>query len=96
MTDAGRAAVDAARADGRWDAAYAPPSEMEVPDDLVAAIAQVPAAQAMYDVLTRGNRFALAFRLGSVKRPETRQRRIEEYVAMLARHEALLPQKRRP
>ena len=96
MQPAGRAAVEAARADGRWDAAYAPPLEMEVPADLLAAIAEVPAAQAMYDVLTKTNRFALAFRLSAIKRPETRERRIAEYVAMLARGETLQPQKARP
>src|SRR3982751_5529658 len=50
MLPAGHAAVDAAKADGRWAAAYAPPSEAEVPADLLAAIAAVPAAQAMFDV----------------------------------------------
>lgn len=96
MTDAGRAAVEAARADGRWDRAYAASSDAEVPADLVAAIAEVPAAQAMFDVLTRANRYALYHRLQSVKRAETRERRIAELVAMLARHEAPHPQKARP
>lgn len=93
---AGRAAVDAARADGRWAAAYAPQSETEVPADLLAAIAAVPAAQAMFDVLTQANRFALAFRLGALKRVDTRERRIQQYVEMLARHEAIHPQRARP
>jgi uncharacterized protein YdeI (YjbR/CyaY-like superfamily) len=93
---AGRAAADAAKADGRWAAAYAPPSEAVVPDDLLAAIAAVPAAQAMFDVLTKTNRYALIHRLGSVRRPETRARKIEEFVAMLARHESPHPQKARP
>jgi uncharacterized protein YdeI (YjbR/CyaY-like superfamily) len=96
MTDAGRAAVEAAKADGRWDRAYAAPSEAEVPEDLRAAVAQVPAAQAMFDVLTRTNRYALIHRLGAAKRAETRERRIAEFVAMLARHEAPYPQKARP
>lgn len=96
MTDAGRAAVDAAKADGRWERAYAPPSESELPADLLAAIADVPAAQAMLDVLTKTNRYALAHRLGAVKRPETRARRIAEFVEMLARHESPHPQKARP
>lgn len=59
MHPAGVAAVEAAKADGRWAAAYAPPSEAEVPADLLAAIADEPAAQAMFDVLTKANRFAL-------------------------------------
>ncbi|MFF5174747.1 YdeI family protein [Micromonospora sp. NPDC000089] len=96
MTPAGRAAVEAAKADGRWAAAYAPPSEAEAPADLLDAIAAVPAAQAMFDVLTKTNRFALIYRLNSVKRAETRERKIAEFVAMLARHETIYPQKARP
>lgn len=93
---AGRAEVDAARADGRWAAAYAPPSEVEMPDDLLAAIAAEPAAQAMFDVLTKTNRFALITRVNGVKRAETRSRKITEFVAMLARHETIYPQRARP
>jgi uncharacterized protein YdeI (YjbR/CyaY-like superfamily) len=96
MLPAGLAAVEAAKADGRWAAAYAPPSESEVPADLAEAIAAVPEAQAMFDVLTKTNRFALIYRLGAVKRAETRERKIGEFVAMLARHETLYPQKARP
>ena len=96
MLPAGRAAVEAAKADGRWAAAYAPPSEAEVPADLMAAIAAVPAAQEMFDVLGKTNRFALIYRLNAVKRAETRERKIGEFVAMLARHEAFQPQKNKP
>jgi uncharacterized protein YdeI (YjbR/CyaY-like superfamily) len=96
MTAAGRAAVDAAKADGRWERAYAPPSEAVPPADLLAAIAAVPAAQAMYDVLTKTNRYALTHRLMAVKRAETRERKIGELVAMLARHESPHPQRARP
>ncbi|MFG3555254.1 YdeI family protein [Micromonospora sp. NPDC047557] len=96
MMPAGRAAVEAAKADGRWAAAYAPSSEAEVPADLLAAIAAEPAAQAMFDVLTKANRFALIYRLNAVKRAETRERKIGEFVAMLARHETIYPQKARP
>src|SRR5690349_8585737 len=96
MLPAGRAAVDAAKADGRWAAAYAPPSEAEVPADLVAAIAAVPAAQAMFDVLTKTNRYALIYRLNAVRRAETRERKIGEFVTMLARHQAFHPQKAKP
>jgi uncharacterized protein YdeI (YjbR/CyaY-like superfamily) len=96
MLPAGRAAVEAAKADGRWAAAYAPPSEMEEPADLLAAIAADPAAQAMFDVLTRTNRFSLIGRVNGAKRPETRARRIAELVAMLARHETIHPQRARP
>jgi uncharacterized protein YdeI (YjbR/CyaY-like superfamily) len=96
MTAAGRAAVEAAKADGRWDRAYAASSDAEVPSDLAAAIAAVPEAQAMFDVLTRTNRYALIHRLTTVKKAETRRRKIDGFVAMLARHEAPYPQKAKP
>jgi uncharacterized protein YdeI (YjbR/CyaY-like superfamily) len=96
MLPAGRRAVEAAKADGRWDVAYAAQSEAEVPADLAAAVAANPAAQAMFDVLTKANRFALIYRLGAVKRPATRERKISEFVAMLARQETPHPQKARP
>jgi uncharacterized protein YdeI (YjbR/CyaY-like superfamily) len=96
MQPAGRSTVEAAKADGRWAAAYAPASEAEVPADLIAAIAADPAAQAMFDVLTKANRFALIHRVNSVKRAQTRERKIGEFVAMLARHETIYPQRGRP
>ncbi|MDQ4055295.1 MAG: YdeI/OmpD-associated family protein [Actinomycetota bacterium] len=96
MHAAGRAAVEAAKADGRWAAAYAGSATAEVPADLAAAIAAEPEAQRMFDVLTKTNRFALIHPLGAVKRPETRERKIREFVAMLARHETPYPQKARP
>jgi uncharacterized protein YdeI (YjbR/CyaY-like superfamily) len=71
MTDAGRAAVEAARADGRWDAAYAGPAARQAPDDLAAEIGAQPDAQAMFDVLTSANRFALIHRVESMKRGES-------------------------
>jgi uncharacterized protein YdeI (YjbR/CyaY-like superfamily) len=76
MTDAGWAAVNAAKADGRWDKAYEGQATAEVPADLAAAIAAVPAAQAMFDVLTKTNRFALIHRTNSVKQAATRERKI--------------------
>ncbi|MBJ7356522.1 YdeI/OmpD-associated family protein [Nocardioides sp.] len=96
MRAAGRAAVEAAKADGRWAAAYAASSVAEVPADLLDAIAAQPEAQRMFDVLTKTNRFALYHRLNAVKRAETRERKIREFVAMLARHETPYPQKARP
>jgi uncharacterized protein YdeI (YjbR/CyaY-like superfamily) len=96
MLPAGRAAVEAAKADGRWQAAYPAQSASALPDDLAAAIAADPAAQAMCDVLTKANLFALTHRLGAVKRVETRERKIGEFVAMLARQETIHPQKARP
>jgi len=93
MTDAGRAAVETARADGRWSAAYAGPSTRQVPDDLAAAIAAESEAQAMFDVLTSANRFALIHRVESMKRADSRARKISEMVEMLARGETVYPQK---
>jgi uncharacterized protein YdeI (YjbR/CyaY-like superfamily) len=93
MSAAGRAEVDRAKADGRWDDAYAGPAGTEVPDDLAAALAAEPKAQAMFDILTSTNRFAVIHRLRDAKRPETRARRLEQFVAMLARGETLYPQK---
>ena len=96
MAPAGLAAVEAARADGRWEAAYAGPATAQPPEDLLAAIAAVPAAQAMYDVLTSQNRYALYHRLSAIKGAEARRRRIESFVQMLARGETPHPQRRRP
>jgi uncharacterized protein YdeI (YjbR/CyaY-like superfamily) len=91
MTSHGLKHVEAAKADGRWQAAYAAASEMEIPDDLRAAIAADSAAEAMFERLNRQNRFALAFRIGNMKTPAGRQRKIAEFVAMLARGETLYP-----
>ena len=96
MTPAGRAAVAAAKADGRWELAYAGAATTEAPTDLAEAIAAVPEAQAMFDLLTSTNRYAMVYRIQSVKRAETRARKIAEYVAMLSRHETIYPQKKHP
>lgn len=96
MLPAGRAAVADAKQDGRWERAYAGSATAVVPEDLRAAIAANPAAQAMFDVLTSQNRFALIYRLGNVKRAETRERKIAEFVAMLSRGKTFYPQRRRP
>jgi uncharacterized protein YdeI (YjbR/CyaY-like superfamily) len=93
---AGKAAVAAAQADGRWEAAYSGQGAAEVPADLAAAIAADPAAQAMFDVLTSVNRYALIYRTNAVKSADIRAAKIREYVAMLARGETLHPQRRRP
>ena len=95
MTQAGRAAVERAKADGRWDAAYAGSRDIGVPDDLAAALAASPKASAMFETLTSQNRFAILFRIGNVKRAETRERKIREYVAMLERGDTIYPQLRR-
>jgi uncharacterized protein YdeI (YjbR/CyaY-like superfamily) len=93
MRAAGSAEVDRAKAGGRWDAAYAGQATIEVPADLEVALAGEPRAKAMFEVLTSQNRYSVLYRIQSVKRPDTRARRIEQYVAMLARGETIYPQK---
>jgi uncharacterized protein YdeI (YjbR/CyaY-like superfamily) len=94
MQPAGVAEVERAKADGRWDAAYAGQATMEVPADLTAALDAEPGARAMFDVLTSQNRYAILFRIHDAKRADTRTRRIEQFVAMLARGETPHPQRR--
>lgn len=84
MRPAGRQEVERAQADGRWDEAYEPASTMTVPDDLRAALARNPAAEAFFATLDRTNRYAILYRVHGAKQPETRRRRIETLVAMLA------------
>jgi uncharacterized protein YdeI (YjbR/CyaY-like superfamily) len=94
MTPHGQRAVDAARADGRWDAAYAPmraASAKALPRDLRAAIAASPRAKKTFAGLNKPNLFALAFRTNAMKTPEGRARKIAALVAMLARGETILP-----
>ena len=95
MHDAGHAEIERAKSDGRWDAAYAGPATIEVPEDLAAALAAEPKAQAMFGLLTKQNRYAVLYRVTTAKRAETRRRRIDEFVAMLARGETPYPQRRR-
>lgn len=91
MQPSGLAAVAAAKQDGRWDAAYDPPSRATVPDDLDAALAADPAAAAFFATLDATNRYAVLHRVHTARRPETRARRIAEFVAMLARRDKLYP-----
>jgi uncharacterized protein YdeI (YjbR/CyaY-like superfamily) len=88
----GRQAVARAKADGTWDAAYAGQACIEVPPDLEAALAAEPAAAAMFDRLSAANRYAVLYRVTTAKRTATRQRRLEQLVAMLARGETIHPQ----
>ena len=96
MHPSGRDAVESAKADGRWDAAYAGPASAEVPQDLLDAIAADPRAQEMFDVLSSQNRFAMAFRLGRLKTQAARERNIAGFVGMLSRRETFYPQKQFP
>jgi uncharacterized protein YdeI (YjbR/CyaY-like superfamily) len=91
MTPAGLAEVERAKADGRWDAAYAGQRTMEVPDDLRAELDRTPAAAELFAGLDSRNRYAILYRIGDAKRPETRARRIEKFVAMLNAGETIYP-----
>ena len=91
MRPAGLAEVERAKTDGRWQAAYDGARTSSVPDDLVAALAANPAAAEFFETLDRQNRFAILYRIQDVKKPETRARRIEKYVAMLAEGKKLYP-----
>lgn len=94
MQPRGMQEVERAKADGRWEAAYAGPATMQVPEELLRALAAQPAAQALFDVLSSQNRYAILHRVATAKRPETRARRAEQYAAMLARGETPYPQRR--
>jgi uncharacterized protein YdeI (YjbR/CyaY-like superfamily) len=91
MTPAGLREVEAAKADGRWEAAYPGQADASVPDDLQAALDGDPEAAAFFDSLDRGNRYAILYRVHEAKRPETRARRITTFVAMLHAHETIHP-----
>ena len=84
MRPAGLAQVEAARADGRWDRAYAGPATITVPDDLAAALAAEPAAQEAFAGLDATNRYAVLWRVHTAASPATRARRIAALVQMLA------------
>ena len=99
MTPHGQRQVDAAKADGRWDAAYAPmrsASEATIPADLRAAIEANPRARKTFRTLGRQNLFALAFRTNNMKTPAGRAKKIAALVAMLARGETIVPERRAP
>lgn len=93
LQPAGVAAIELAKADGRWEAAYSGQAAMTVPADLEAALAAEPAAQAMFAILSSQNRYAVLLRVHNAKRSETRAKRIAQFVAMLARGETPHPQK---
>ena len=95
MTPHGQKHVDAAKADGRWDAAYAPIRQATVdtiPADLRAAIEKSPRARTTFRTLGRLNLFALAFRTNNMKTPAGRARKIAALVAMLERGETIVPE----
>ncbi len=94
MHPAGQAEIERAQADGRWEAAYHGQASIQVPADLAAALAAEPQAAAMFAILSSQNRYAVLYRIDNAKRADTRARRIEQFVAMLARGETIHPQTR--
>ena len=94
MLPAGLAEIDRAKADGRWAAAYSGAAEASVPADLAAALVANPAAAEMFADLNAANRYAVLYRIETAKRVETRARRIDQFVEMLARGETIHPQQR--
>ncbi len=89
MQPAGLAEVEAAKADGRWDAAYEGQRTAEVPGDLQRELDTRPAAREFFAELDSANRYAIVYRLGEAKKPETRERRLRKFVEMLERGERI-------
>jgi len=89
MQPAGQAQIDAAKADGRWERAYDGARTSTVPEDLQAALEAEPAAKAFFATINASNRYAILWRIQTAAKAETRARRIEQLVAMLARGETI-------
>ncbi|MFD4609008.1 YdeI family protein [Streptomyces sp. NPDC058451] len=89
MQPPGIAEVERAKRDGRWEAAYAGAKSATVPDDLARALEANPAAAEFFKTLDSQNRYSILYRVQDAKKPETRARRIEKYVGMLANHEKI-------
>lgn len=89
MRTAGLAEVEAAKGDGRWEAAYAGQRTAEVPPDLRRELDANPAAREFFDALDGANRYAITYRLDEAKKPETRERRLRKFLAMLERGEKI-------
>jgi uncharacterized protein YdeI (YjbR/CyaY-like superfamily) len=91
MKPAGLREVERAKADGRWDAAYAGQRTATVPDDLERALRKNSKAREFFSTLDSANRYAILYRLQEAKKPETRARRLEKFVAMLSEHKKIHP-----
>jgi uncharacterized protein YdeI (YjbR/CyaY-like superfamily) len=89
MKAAGLDQVEQAKADGRWDAAYQSQSKAEPPPDLLRALARNAKARQFFQTLDRANRYSVIYRVNDAKRPETRSKRIAQFVEMLARGETI-------
>jgi uncharacterized protein YdeI (YjbR/CyaY-like superfamily) len=91
MKAAGLEAIESAKQNGRWDAAYDSPSGATVPSDFQAALDANPKATAFFKTLDRANRYAVLWRIQTVKKPETRARKIVQFIEMLEREEKIHP-----
>jgi uncharacterized protein YdeI (YjbR/CyaY-like superfamily) len=91
MMPAGLTAVEVAKANGEWDRAYSPGSTITEPKDLLAALRKSPRAKAFYKKLNAQNRFAILHRLEKSVKPETRAKRLAQFIAMLERGERIHP-----
>lgn len=91
MHPSGEEEIRQAKSDGRWKAAYAGRANMEIPEDLARALEATPRAQAVFQELTGANRYSILYRIGRAQKRETRARRIEQFVEMLARGETIHP-----
>jgi uncharacterized protein YdeI (YjbR/CyaY-like superfamily) len=91
MRPSGLAAIESAKREGRWEAAYDSPSTAAIPTDLQTALDANPRAKAFFDTLDKANRYAVLWRIQTVKKPETRARKIVQFVAMLDRSEKIHP-----
>lgn len=89
MRDGGERQIVAAKQDGRWARAYDSPANMKVPDDFLRALAKNPKAEQFFKTLNKTNTFAIAWRLETAKKPETRLRRTGQLIEMLAREEKI-------
>jgi uncharacterized protein YdeI (YjbR/CyaY-like superfamily) len=93
LMPAGLIEIEAAKADGRWEAAYASQGKAEIPQDLATALQSDEVAKRFFETLDRANRYAIIYRVGEAKRPETRANRITKFVEMLTRGETIHPVK---
>ena len=91
MQAAGLEAIENAKRNGRWDAAYDSPRGASVPDDLQAALDANPRAKAFFEALDRANRYAVLWRIQTVKKAETRARKVDQFIGMLERNEKIHP-----
>ena len=87
MRPAGLKEIEKAKADGRWEQAYDSPSNIEMPDDFLKLLSKIPKARIFFQTLNKTNTYAIAWRLQTAKKPETREKRMKTILEMLSREE---------